>query len=569
MTIEAPDNGYRAWAPAFCFALMSIALYAPLIGWGAPHATAPNRVKTFATDEILPLEALAEMRNTFVFSRPDRNYGYPWWHYFVVASAQAPYIGYLRLSGELESPSPEYPFGLRDPVRALRWLTIIGRMVSVLMGAGVVVAAYYFANILWGRLAGAVTATLTMLNYLMFYYSRTGNLDAPAFFWTAVGLAIFAKILVAGLSIRRAVLLGVFAGLAMATKDQAVVIFLPLGCCLFLPWVKRPKEDAEASSLWRPILAGFTASIVAYAVGTGLIVDPHRHITHVHALLFDPQRLSGASAYWPPHPRNLAGTLDLFSDFFRKLAWMASPPLLLSAVIGALLALRSKPRLLILLLPAPALFIILILPAGIVVLRYLAPLALLICAFTAYALMEMRRSRLRPLWIPAFIFLCAWQLIIGADMTYAQYYDTRYDAAAWFDRHEIRGARVEYFGAAETMPGLPAGVTSGPVAGRTNWEGEFNHGPAVLQYLSEDGPDYVTIIPDWTSQPGMERSADCPPEVYNALREGSIGYIEVAYFPTRSLFPGRRLRPPLDNPSVCPPVRIFARRNLLNRAKAN
>ncbi|MGE0126730.1 MAG: ArnT family glycosyltransferase [Blastocatellales bacterium] len=547
---------------AFLLALMAIALYAPLIGWGAPQATAPNRIKTFATDEILPLEALAEMHNTFVVSKPDRNYGYPWWHYFVVAAAQAPYLGYLRLMGGLGASSPEYPFGLQDPVQSLRWLTLIGRMVSVLMGAGVVVAAYYFGSILWGHLAGVTTALLTMLNYLMFYYSRTGNLDVPAFFWSSVGLAIFAKIMTAGLTVRRAAWLGVFAGLAMATKDQSVVVFLPLGGCLLFP---RFTQTPEQSTRWRPILAGLAASLAAYTVGAGMIVDPQRHITHVHALLFDSSRISNAVAYWPPHPRTWAGIAALTGDYLRKLAVMASPPLLLMAVAGAALALRRAPRLLALLLPVAALFVMLIWPTGIAVLRYLAPLALLVSAFAAYALMEMRSSRLRPLWIPSLVILCGWQALIAADLTYAQYRDTRYAAADWFKREAKTGDRVEYFGAPETMPYLSSDIVSRPVAGRANWVGEFGHGSATLQYLAKEGPEYVAIIPDWTSQPGMERSVDCPPEVYEALKDGSVGYALAAYFPPRSLlarfFSNRWLsRPPLDNPSVCPPVRIFARR---------
>jgi hypothetical protein len=564
------DERRRARLTMIGLALMAVALYAPLIGWGAPQATAPNRIKTFATDEILPLEALAEMHNTFVVSKPDRNYGYPWWHYFVVAAAQAPYLGYLRLTGEWETSSPEYPFGLRDPVQSLRWLTLIGRMVSVLMGAGVVVAAYYFGSVLWGRLAGVATALLTMLNYLMFYYSRTGNLDVPAFFWSSVGLAIFAKIMIAGLTARRAAWLGVFAGLAMATKDQSVVIFLPLGCCLLYSRFIQTSEQTSGSTSgltsgqstrWRPILMGLAASLVAYAVGAGMLVDPQRHITHVHALLFDPRRVSGAAAYWPPHPRTWTGMMNLLGDYLWKLVSLQSLPVLLTAVAGALLALRRKPRLLILLLPAPALFVMLIWPTGIVVLRYLLPLSLLLSAFAAYALMEMRRSRLRPLWVPSFAILCGWQLLIGADLTYAQYHDTRYEAADWFKREAKAGDRVEYFGAPETMPYLSSDIISRPVAGRVRWVGEFGHGPAVLQYLMKEGPEYVVIIPDWTSQPGMERSADCPPEVYEALKDGSVGYTQVAYFPPRSLFGEWRLRPPLDNPSVCPPARIFARRD--------
>ena len=53
---------------------LAILIYAPLIGWGVPHANAPDRTKTYAVDEILPLEGLAEMHNTFVISKPDRNY---------------------------------------------------------------------------------------------------------------------------------------------------------------------------------------------------------------------------------------------------------------------------------------------------------------------------------------------------------------------------------------------------------------------------------------------------------------------------------------------------------------
>lgn len=557
----ALDTRQRVRVTALGLALMAVTLYAPLIGWGAPRATTPNRIKTFATDEILPLEALAEMRNTFVVSRPDRNYGYPWWHYFTVAVAQAPYLCYLRLTGKLQAPSPDYPFGLQDPVEALRALTLIGRMVSVLMGAGVVVAAYYFGSILLGHLAGVITALLTMLNYLMFYYSRTGNPDVPAFFWSSVGLAIFAKIMIAGLTAGRAAWLGVFAGLAMATKDQALVIFLPVGLCLLIPGVSPLTESSGLqgkSARWRPILAGLAASLVAYAVGTGLVVDPQRHLTHVHALFFDPQRVSEAADYWPPHPRTLAGTLGLLTDYLRKLAVMAPPPLLLASIAGVLLALRSKPRLLVLALPALALFVLLLLPIGIVVLRYLLPLALIVSAFAAYALMELRRSRLRWLWVPSLAVICVWQALIGADLSYAQYHDTRYAAAAWFAREARIGDRVEYFGAPEIMPHLSADIASRHVAGRARWMGQIGSGAAALRYLVKEGPEYVVIIPDWTSHPGMERSADCPPEVYAALEDGSIGYALAAYFPTRTLLGG--WRPPLDNPSVCPPARIFVRR---------
>ena len=134
--------------------LLAVAVYAPLIGWGVPQATAPDRTKTVATDEILPLEGLAEMHNTFVVSKPDRNYGYPWFHYFETTVAQVPYLAYGKLTGQLGRPSPDFPFGFRDPVTALRWLSWIGRFLSVLMGAGIVVAVFLFARNLWDEQVG-------------------------------------------------------------------------------------------------------------------------------------------------------------------------------------------------------------------------------------------------------------------------------------------------------------------------------------------------------------------------------------------------------------------------------
>src|SRR5262249_61519450 len=106
-------------------------------------------------------------------------YDSPWWPGLVVAVASAPYVGYLVLSGGLSSPVPEFPFGLRAPVTSLWWLTLIGRSVTLLMAAGTVVASYHFSKILWGHFAGVIAAVLTLLNYLMWYYSRSANLTVP------------------------------------------------------------------------------------------------------------------------------------------------------------------------------------------------------------------------------------------------------------------------------------------------------------------------------------------------------------------------------------------------------
>jgi hypothetical protein len=205
----------------------------------------------------------------------------------------------------------------------------------------------------------------------------------------------------------------------------------------------------------------------------------------------------------------------------------------------------------------PALLLLVNLPTGLVVLRYFLPLVLIIDAFAAYAIITLRETSLRRLWIPLIVVLFGWRILIGADLTYAQYHDSRYATSAWLREHAKPGDQVEYFGPATKLPRLPAEIKTQQIAGRTEWIGEFNHGSSVLKYLEKQGPEYILIIPDWTSHPGMERSQDCPPEVYDSLVSGTIGYTQAAFFPTRSLLFGPLKRPPLDNPSVCPPVRIF------------
>ncbi len=545
----------------FGLAVAAVLLYAPTLGWGLPEATAADRTKTHATDSILPLEALAEMHNTFIVSKPDRNYGYPWWHYCVVAGAQAPYLAWLGLTGNLTSARPTYPFGLADPVTALRGLALIGRLVSLLMAAGLVVATYLFARELFDEPTARAAAALTLLCYPLFYYSGTGNLDAPAAFWTAGGLAVWGRILARGLSPRRAAWLGVFAALAIATKDQAVVVFAPLGLALLLPAASRVPESGGRA---RMLALGLGASLGVYAIATGLWVDPQRHWTHLHALLFEPDRITVASAYFPPEPLTSSGLATLGGQALARAADVFSPAVWLAFAVGVARAARAFPLRLLALLPLASL-LGLFAAAGYVVLRYYLPLVPVVDAFAAYGVLGLRQTVLRALWLPLLLVLCAYRAMIGIDLGWAQLHETRLEAGAWLTQHARAGERVEYFGSAQKLPPLSADVVSRRVGGQVLWKGRSGHGAETLAYLRGEGPEYVLLIPDWTTPPGSDHSADCPPEVRAALAGGTAGYREVAHFEAAPLLPHWLARPRLDNPSVAPPVRIFARDDVAAR----
>ena len=416
-------------------AVVAVILYGATIGWGLPHATASDRTRTLATDSILPLEALAEMHSTFVVSKPDRNYGYPWWHYFVVASAQAPYVGLLIMTGQIEGVAPEYPYGMADPVTGLRWLTIIGRAVSILMSVGIVVAACLLASTLWNTQTGVVAGALTLLSYPMLYYSGTGNLDVPMAFWTALGLVCFARVLVLGLTTRRAIWLGVFAAIAMATKDQAFVMFFPLGLALLFPGIQGPRHGKYP---WTPLLAGLATSVVVYGGATGMLVDPARHIEHVNRLLFRPEMLSVADAYFSPLPQTPLGFARLAWEFTVRLGDAVSIPVLIAATSGAAIAARSQPRMLVLLLPVPTMLLLINLPVGLVILRYFLPLVPVVSAFAALAVVQVRQ-RWKLAGTFALLLLVTWQALIGADLLHAQLRESRDSAAEWLETNAPSG----------------------------------------------------------------------------------------------------------------------------------
>jgi hypothetical protein len=537
--------------------LVGLLLYAPLIGWGLPVANGERRFGTFATDDILPLGPLAELRSTLIESQPDRNYGYPLWHYVVDAAAQAPYVVYLWLTGGLSNPTGTYPFGLADPVSALRTLTLIGRTVTVLMACGVVVCAYWFARIVWDRQTALAASALTSCNFLLVYYGRTGNVDVPAFFWIALGTVLFAAILRWGLTLRRVIGLGILAGLGMATKDQAFLAFLPIGIALLVPPVSRQEGMNRA----RTAAAGLGASMAAYLVATGMLVDPKRHIVHVGGLLFHPEWVTVAdSAMIVRHAKTLEGLLGLAADYVIRLGDAMSWPVLAAAAGGAFVC--RSPRVVrwaILIAPLLLLFWLLAFPTGFVVRRYFLPLTLIVDSFAACAMVALWRSKYRPVAVAAFMVLLAVRLSSMIDLSYAQVHDTRYAAAAWIGERARAGQRVEYFGARSAQPRVPADVLLRRLPEAIESTGVKSGTSSIAAYLRASRPDYVVVIPDF-SAPDLPHSRDCPEEIYRGLLDGRLGYTLAAYFPPVSLLPDG-WRPPLDYPTVAPPVRIFVPAN--------
>jgi hypothetical protein len=540
---------------ALAVAALALLTYVPGSWWGAPTATAPDRVQSWGVDDESPLGPLAEMHNIFK-PKPDRNLGYPLLYDFLVAGAYAPYLGTLLATGEMHHMSAAYPFGLADPVHALRVLALIAHLLTVLLGAVAIVAGFDAARTLWGPAAGLAGAVTAMTLFPMFYYARTGNVDVAMLAFTALTLAVLARALASGLTTRRALWLGGFAGAALATKESAVGILLPV--VLLVPWL------GIRQRMWKAPAVALGASLVVFGLGSGLFVDPERYVAHIRFLSGHMQ--AAVSAQIHPDftfPFTAAGNRGFINVLVARMIDIATLPGLLLGLAGMAVAVhRSRPAALFALtVPAYLLFEFVTMRSA--QLRYLLPASFVLALFAGYALASLWQvGRTTHRTAAGLIAVAVWglQAARGVVLTHAMLHDSRLSAGEWLKPRLSPGERVDYFGARQKLPPLAVGVASQLA---TPYLGMWGRHPTgidqvrdILDRWRRDPPRYVLVIPDHTSRPGEPYDASMPPALYDSLMAGRAGFRLAALIQTPVFLRWPRT-PPLDYPSVNPPIRIF------------
>jgi hypothetical protein len=514
-------------------------------------------------DDETPLGPLAEIHNIFE-PKPDRNLGYPLLWSFIVVIAYVPYLAWLWATGAIGPPAAVYPFGLADPVWSLSVLGGIAHFVSVLMGAGIVVAAFDVGLTLWGRRSGVLGSLFAMVGFPMFYYSRTGNVDVPVLFFTALGLAVFARIVVHGLDVRRGLWLGVWVGCTAATKEPSVAAFVALPFALLVMHYRHARGAWRTRDFLLPFVTAAIAAACAYGWGSGLFVDPNRWVAHI---AFSAGRVQDAAAgevvFMQAYPDTLAGSIALGRRILVLLGQSLTVPGLLLAAIGLGVAAKRQPRTLLMALPAATYVLVLFFAVRGAFLRYLMPVTLLLALFAGCGASYGLRARLAPVRAGTLALAAAallTGLLWGIDLTHAMLADTRYAAANWLAERTVPGDVVEYFGPSNKLPRLESGVL---LARATEFRGSI-YRPRLDETVvnnirrgwEERRPRFIVVMPDHSSIGDVPYSGTMPPVIFDDLLSGRLGYRLAAEFQEEPLIPWIR-RPALDYPMVSPPIRIF------------
>ncbi len=561
-----PGSGRARFRTHRIVFLLAALAYLPAFWWGAPHATAEDRRKAWGVDDEPPLGPLSQLKDMLTPGvAKDANLGYPMLHSYLLIGAMAPYMGYLSATGRFSSPSGTFPYGFADPVTALRDLSWIAHFLSVLLGAGIVLAAYVTARTLWDERDGRWAAAFTGLSYPMFYYARTSNVDVPALFFVAWSLAALATVLARGVTTRRVARLGALVGLAVATKEPMAATFVSIPLLLLFPY-EQWRGIREPGALVGASAAGLGAALSTYALGSGMLLDFERWREHIiFAFLRTGEVARGSIAFLNGYPNTLAGNAALFRDLMSRVADALTWPTLLLAAAGLCLVLRNAGtrRTLWVALAGATYLITLFAMVRTVQLRYIMPASMVLALFAGHAAARLtyatapfiRRTALAA--SGAAVLTSAWWAL---DLTNAMLRDSRYEAGQWLAREGRPGDRLEYFGAFQKNPPLDSTIVSHLaveyLGGTRDAPRDEGTAERIRAGWRERRPRFIVLIPDHTSHPGEPFARSCPPQIFFDLEHGHLGYVRARLFHTPPLLPVLP-RPRLDYGAVNPEVRIY------------
>ena len=485
---------------------------------------------------------------------------------FMAVSAYAPYLLTLQATGKLEGMSATYPFGLEAPVGTLRTLTLIAHFLTVLLAVGVVVAAYDAGRTMWDERTGVIAALFALTSFPMFYYARTGNIDVPALFFVALALALFARCVVLGVTLRRIVWLGIWIGFAGATKESMAGALVVIPVVLIARNWRAARAPTERTKLLKAAMLGTLATLLSFGLGSGLFVDPERffaHLAHVVRIrrLLEMIPYSGSLVRY--HPSTIEGYLSYLRETAGYVVDALTLPGALLALLGIGWTFARERRTSLLVLPALTYVVYLIASYPLTQFRYVLPVAFVLTFYIARTVVLAWNSR-RPIIRIVVATSAAVALLVsvlrGVELTYEMLNDSRFAAAAWLASRTSPGDVVEYFGSTQKLPPLETGVVS---RSATDYAGMYVEHRVddekvlqIQQAWKRNPPRYVIVAPDHTSRYGAPYPSNLPTPLFDRLVGERDGYRLSGFFKTPPLLPWVKL-PALDYPTVNPPIRIF------------
>ncbi len=412
----------------------AVVLFSYGILWGLPNLV------DFAQDSLVPVGALAERGADF---EQVTSYRYPPLHFHVLRLAYLPVRVLARHHAIADNPK----------VRATLFI-LAARIVSLVMGLGVLVAIRRTGRRLWGDGVGCVAAALFALAPGTLYYVKNANLDMPYLFWLAWALYFYVRALEDGRA-KHYVLLGLFSALAVCTKDQAYAFIL------LMPLPILYKKMGTGPISVRPLFLGAVAFLIPFVLIHNILFDPGAFKRHVETIL------GPGSEGWRLFASGSAGQIRLFVETVLRLADAWTVGGLALAVIGLCIVLRRRERSverLALLVPLVSYHISFLAVVGYVPTRFVLPMVLVLSLFAARGVtwlwcsadIPVRTTNGRGEAAPPSLMRRATAAILiaclalgGLSVNYVMSSYSRYDAQIWLERNAEALGRIAFISPAD------------------------------------------------------------------------------------------------------------------------
>jgi hypothetical protein len=420
-----------AWSTLRWIVAGSFALNAVGVWWGLPAMWAPN--------ELTPGLALEAAAQHFAHGWYDV---YPPVHFYVLLVALGPIL----------------------LVESARWVAGPGymvavlacRLVSVLAGAGTVLAAGVCGSQAFGRRAGLFAAGTTALVAPFLFYVKTANVDAPYIFWFALSLVFYLRLLDA-LRLADFLLFAVTATIAVCTKDQAYGLYLSAPAVIVYRLWQVNRVAGGAHPFRRAVFDGrlaasAAAAAVLFVLLQNLVANFDGFVNHVRYITGP-----GSEGYRAFEP-TVAGRLALLRLTFRLTEQSMGWPLFLVSLAGLAVAagrtpLRGRAAWLLALVASYYLGFVDVILYNYD--RFVIPVCLVLALFGGLALDVFLSSGKRRSWrAAAVVGLFAYSLLYAGTVDALMVGDSRYAVERWMDAHVGHDDVVGFTGPREILPRL-------------------------------------------------------------------------------------------------------------------
>jgi 4-amino-4-deoxy-L-arabinose transferase-like glycosyltransferase len=406
------------------------------INWGLPTPTS----RGWVADEITPPSVLEGMRMKFSDGWSSK---YPPLHFYILSAFYLP----VYSLNALKILNTSYL-----SINATYF--IIGRLVSVFMGAFILFMVYLCGCEMTDKKSALYASLIIALTPPFLYYSKTSNTDIPYVFWFIIAIYFLMRIL----KYHRNSDYILFAGavvFSICTKDQAYGLFILTPLIIVFSLYRNHKEREKNPSILKLVINKKT--MLAFFTGTLLFILINNWIFNFHGFKKHIFLITGPLKGQRFFANDISGHFQMLWQTVRHLNFILTLPVFLICILGFVYALsrkRKNPILFVLLIICSSYYVFFLSAVGRNYVRHLIPIYIVLSffggLFISYFLHSSGRFKIikyAPV-ILVFIYSALYSFSIDVMMVN----DSRYYVEKWMKKNIKKDEPILYIGLTNFLP---------------------------------------------------------------------------------------------------------------------